>query len=293
MLQFGTLPTIRGLSPSARCPSGANSKFRRAELRTLGSSYLALLLQGQGGVGASPGRADTGTFLNLLASATPVSAAVLAVLTLLSVACWSIIFYKLWVFRRSHRHSVNFLDVFRRSNKFSEVQAVCRSLGESPLVGLFQAGYAELTAQLRQSSALDTAETQVPNPKAAANRPTLKSLTAVDRALIRASVVEVNKLEKRLPFLATTASIAPFVGLFGTVVGIMMAFQGIGATGSTNLSVVAPGIADALIATAAGLVAAIPAVVAYNHLTNRVRLFAAEMDDFAMEFLNIAERNFT
>jgi biopolymer transport protein TolQ len=188
---------------------------------------------------------------------------------------------------------VNFLDVFRRSNKFSEVQAVCRSLGESPLVGLFQAGYAELTAQLRQTSGVDTAETQVANPKAVTNRPTLKSLTAVDRALMRASVVEVNKLEKRLPFLATTASIAPFVGLFGTVVGIIMAFQGIGATGSTNLSVVAPGIADALIATAAGLVAAIPAVVAYNHLSNRVRLFAAEMDDFAMEFLNIAERNFT
>jgi biopolymer transport protein TolQ len=252
-----------------------------------------LLLQGQGAVGASSSRTDTSTFLNLIASATPVSAVVLGVLTLLSIACWSIIFYKLWVFHRSRRHSINFLDVFRRSNKFSEVQAVCRSLGESPLVGLFQAGYAELTAQLRQTSAVDTAETQAPNPKAPANRPTLKSLTAVDRALMRASVVEVNKLEKRLPFLATTASISPFVGLFGTVVGIMMAFQGIGATGSTNLSVVAPGIADALVATAAGLVAAIPAVVAYNHLSNRVRLFAAEMDDFAMEFLNIAERNFT
>jgi biopolymer transport protein TolQ len=115
----------------------------------------------------------------------------------------------------------------------------------------------------------------------------------VDRALMRASVVEVNKLEKRIPFLATTASVAPFIGLFGTVVGIMMAFQGIGQTGSTNLGVVAPGIADALVATAAGLVAAIPAVVAYNHLSNRVKLFASEMDDFAMEFLNIAERNFT
>jgi len=262
-------------------------------LRTLGSSYLALLLQAQGGVGASPNRTDAASFYNLLSTATPISLGVLLTLTLLSVVSWSIILYKLWVFRRSHRQSVNFLDVFRRSNKFSEVQAVCRSLGESPLVGLFQSGYAELTAQLRQTSALDTAETQIPNPKAPAGRPTLKSLTAVDRALMRASVVEVNKLEKRLPFLATTASIAPFVGLFGTVVGIMMAFQGIGATGSTNLAVVAPGIADALIATAAGLVAAIPAVVAYNHLSNRVRLFAAEMDDFAMEFLNIAERNFT
>jgi biopolymer transport protein TolQ len=263
-------------------------------LRTLGSSYLALLLQEQGAVGASVSRTGGSTFLNLLASATPVSAAVLVILTLLSIACWSIILYKLWVFRRSRQQSASFLDVFRRSNKFSEVQAVCRSLGESPLVGLFQAGYAELTAQLRQtSSGADTAETQAPNPKAPANRPTLKSLTAVDRALLRASVVEVNKLEKRLPFLATTASVAPFVGLFGTVMGIMMAFQGIGATGSTNLAVVAPGIADALIATAAGLAAAIPAVVAYNHLSNRVRLFTAEMDDFAMEFLNIAERNFT
>jgi biopolymer transport protein TolQ len=262
-------------------------------LRTLGSSYLALLLQAQGAGGASASRPDATSIINLLASATPVSMGVLAALTLLSVASWAIILYKLWVFSRSRRQSANFLDVFRRSNKFSEVQAVCRSLGESPLVGLFQAGYAELTAQLRQSSAIDTAETQLPNPKTGQARPTLKSLTAVDRALMRASVVEVNKLEKRLPFLATTASIAPFVGLFGTVVGIIMAFQGIGATGSTNLSVVAPGIADALIATAAGLVAAIPAVVAYNHLSNRVRLFAAEMDDFAMEFLNIAERNFT
>lgn len=261
-------------------------------MRTLGSSYLALLLQAQGNVGASSSRTDATNVLNLLATATPVSMGVLLTLLVLSVVSWSIILYKLWVFGRSRRQSVNFLDVFRRSNKFSEVQAVCRSLGESPLVGLFQAGYAELTAQLRQSSGVDT-ETQAPNPKAVANRPTLKSLTAVDRALMRASVVEVNKLEKRLPFLATTASIAPFVGLFGTVVGIIMAFQGIGATGSTNLSVVAPGIADALIATAAGLVAAIPAVVAYNHLSNRVRLFAAEMDDFAMEFLNIAERNFT
>ena len=115
----------------------------------------------------------------------------------------------------------------------------------------------------------------------------------MDRSLTRASVIEVNKLEHRLPFLATTASIAPFVGLFGTVWGIMSAFQGIGRTGSTNLGVVAPGIADALIATAFGLAAAIPAVIAYNHFSNRVKVFASEMDDFAMEFLNIAERNFT
>ncbi len=258
-------------------------------MRTLGSPSLALMLQAPSG----PPEVTESNVLSLVSNATPVSAAVLVVLALLSVACWSVILYKLWVFRRSARHSASFLDVFRRSNKFSEVQAICRSVGESPLVGLFQAGYAELTAQLRQGSSADAADPTSTNPKSGASRPTLRSLAAVDRALMRASVVEVNKLETRLGLLATTASIAPFVGLFGTVVGIMMAFQGIGQTGSTNLSVVAPGIADALIATAAGLVAAIPAVVAYNHLSTRVRIFASEMDDFSMEFLNIAERNFT
>ncbi len=189
---------------------------------------------------------------------------------------------------------MNFLDVFRRSSKFSEVQAVCRSLEQSPLVGLFQAGYAELTAQLRQApSAPGHLPNGVAHPQEAPPRPTLKSLAAVDRALMRASVVEVNKLEHRLPVLATTASIAPFVGLFGTVWGIMIAFLGIGQTGSTNLSVVAPGIAEALITTAMGLVDGVPAVMFYNYFSNRVKLFASEMDDFSMEFLNIAERNFT
>ena len=103
----------------------------------------------------------------------------------------------------------------------------------------------------------------------------------------------MNKLERWISSLATTASIAPFIGLFGTVWGIMTAFEGIGQTGSTNLGVVAPGISEALIATAAGLAAAIPAVFFYNYFTQRVKLFASQMDDFAMEFLNIAERNFT
>jgi biopolymer transport protein TolQ len=170
------------------------------------------------------------------------------------------------------------------------VQAVCRSLGESPLVGLFQTGYAELTAQLRQSA---PDPPNGPNPRPAAGRPTLKSLAAVDRALLRASAVEVNKLESRVGFLATVASMAPFVGLFGTVWGIMNAFEQIGVTGSTNLQAVGTPIAEALIATAAGLAAAIPAVLFYNYLTGRVKLFASEMDDFSMEFLNIAERNFT
>jgi biopolymer transport protein TolQ len=249
---------------------------------------MALLLQGP--ENAAP--ANTGSALmEILANSSTISKAVLLVLAAFSIASWGITFYKLWTFRRLTRQSATFIDVFRRSNKFSEVQAVCGSLKESPLVGLFQAGYAELTAQLRQNA--PAAESAGANPRGPAARPTLKSLTAVDRALMRASVVEVNKLEHRVQFLATTASITPFIGLFGTVVGILMAFEGIAQTGSTNLGVVSRPIADALVATAGGLMAAIPAVYFYNSLTQRVKIFASEMDDFAMEFLNIAERNFT
>jgi biopolymer transport protein TolQ len=256
-------------------------------LRTLGSPFFALLLQGQDG--AAPGSSGS-QILDLLAHTTYISRFVLLILALFSIASWSVILYKLWIFRRAERQTAQFVDVFRRSNKFSEVQAVCGSLGASPLVGLFQSGYAELTAQLRGHP---SPPADADHPQAVAGRPTLKSLSAVDRSLLRASSIEVNKLERRLPLLATTASVAPFIGLFGTVWGIMTAFLSIGQTGSTSLSVVGTPIAEALIATAFGLAAAIPALIAYNHLSNRVRLFASEMDDFSMEFLNIAERNFT
>jgi biopolymer transport protein TolQ len=253
-------------------------------LRTLG--LLAFALQGQGD--GPPSHGLSGDVLAIVAGSSPVAKAVLLILVLFSIASWSIILYKLWQFRRAARQTASFLDVFRKSSKFSEVQAVCRSLEISPLVGIFQAGYAELNAQLRAGSSPIE-----PRPGNSAPRPTLRSLDAVDRALLRASSVEVNKLERRVPFLATTASITPFIGLFGTVWGIMNAFQQIGVSGSTSLGVVAPGIADALIATAAGLFAAIPAVYFYNHLTNLVKLFVSGMEDFSLEFLNIAERNFT
>jgi biopolymer transport protein TolQ len=262
-------------------------------LRTLGSLLVALLVQAQGG--PVPDAPSSAGIVNLFSRATStwLSFGVLTTLVVLSVFSWSIFLFKWWTFRRAQRQSTQFLDVFRRSNKFSEVQAVCRSLNDSPLVGLFQAGYAELSAQLRQGSSTEIGNGPNPNPHAPAVRPTLKSLTAVDRALMRASVVEVNKLEGWITVLATTASISPFIGLFGTVWGILGAFEGIGQTGSTNLGVVAPGIAEALVATAAGLAAAIPAVLFYNYLTQRTKVFASEMDDFSMEFLNIAERNFT
>jgi biopolymer transport protein TolQ len=254
-------------------------------LRTLGSPFFALQLEGQDGAVSGSSGAQ---ILDLLANTSYVSRVVLLILALYSIASWAVILYKLGAFRRARGQTAQFIDVFRRSNKFSEVQSVCGSLVASPLVGLFQAGYAELTAQLRANPPADAG-----NPHGAAGRPILKSLTAVDRALLRASSIEVNKLERRLPLLATTASVTPFIGLFGTVWGIMTAFLSIGQTGSTSIGVVGTPIAEALIATAFGLAAAIPALVAYNHLSNHVRLFASEMDDFSMEFLNIAERNFT
>jgi biopolymer transport protein TolQ len=256
-------------------------------LPLLGSFAFALQLQAESGTMLDGSRS---AIVGLLVRSSPIAKLVLLTLALFSIVSWSVILFKLWTFARAERQTRSFLDVFRRSTKFSEVQAVCHSLAQSPLVGLFQAGYTELTAQLRQGSPVEISSS---GPPTAPGRPVLKSVAAVDRALIRAAGIETNKLEHWVPFLATTASITPFIGLFGTVWGIMTAFDSIGQTGSTSLGVVAPGIAEALVTTAAGLFAAIPAVLFYNYLTQRVRLIASGMDDFGMEFLNIAERNFT
>jgi biopolymer transport protein TolQ len=256
-----------------------------ALLHTLGTLILALQVQ-QVPEGAAP--LANVNVIDLLRETGYINLAILAILLLLSVVSWAIILQKWLAYRTIERQTATFLDVFRRSSKFSEVQSVCPSLPASPLVGVFQAGYAELNAQFKL-----TGGAAASNPGSPAGRPTLKSLAAVDRALLRASAVEVNKLEKRIPFLATIASAAPFIGLFGTVWGILITFERIGLTGSTNLATVGPGIADALVATAAGLFAAIPAVMAYNHFTTKVKGFASDLDDFSLEFLNIAERNFT
>ena len=274
-----------------RCPSGASGVIRLALvvaggfcLLTFGYAALAL----QGAPDSGTGGVD---FIKLVADSSPLAKSVLLILLLFSAVSWGIILLKTLQYRRASRDSGTFLQVFRKSTKFSEVQSICASVPASPLVGLFQSGYAELNTQLRQPSArMGDGD---PKPAAGAPRPTLRSLDALDRALLRATIVEVAKLEKWVPFLATTASITPFIGLFGTVIGIMMAFTRIGAEGSTSLAVVAPGIAEALIATAAGLFAAVPASYFYNDFTSRVKDSAAQLDDFSLEFLNISERNFT
>ena len=252
-------------------------------MRILGYYTFAFL---QAPVASEPAE-GFGDLFGLIARQSLVGHFVLATLLAFSIASWAIILFKLWQFRQVDAQTSTFVAIFRKSRKFSEVQSVCKSLPASPLTGVFQAGYVELNSQLR-----DTGNPRNDPLPGGAPRPSLRSFEALDRSLLRASNVEVNKLERHVAVLATTASITPFIGLFGTVVGIIIAFQDIGATGSTNLAVVAPGIAEALIATAAGLFAAIPAVYFYNHLMHRVKITATTIDDFSLEFLNIAERYF-
>lgn len=214
----------------------------------------------------------------------PMAFGVLALLAAMSLASWAVMINKVLAFRRADAHSRRFLELFRNSKRFSEVNAGAGKLFASPLVGLFQAGYVEVDAQVKL-----LAETS----GAAPSRYRIKSLEGVERSLRRALHAELQLLSRGTAFLATTASASPFIGLLGTVWGIMVAFNDIGRTGSTSIVAVAPGIAEALVNTAAGLVAAIPALVGYNYLGNRIRRTRSEMEDFAMEFLNLTERNFT
>jgi biopolymer transport protein TolQ len=226
--------------------------------------------------------AFSGGVAGLLATSGPMARFVLVLLLLFSLLSWAIILYKGQALHRAHRQSETFLEIFRRSSKFSEVNSVCGQLKSSPLVGVFQAGYLEVNQQVRGGAS-----------PPAGGRPTVRSLDSLSRSLARAATAEATRLERRLSFLATTASVTPFVGLFGTVWGIMDAFGDIGRMGSANLAVVAPGISEALITTAMGLFAAIPAAVFFNFFNSRVRVLSSMMDDFALEFLNIVERNFT
>jgi biopolymer transport protein TolQ len=195
-----------------------------------------------------------------------------------SILSWAIIFRKVRVFRAAQRESLEFLKVFRQSKKLSEIRAFCRTLKESPLPEVFQSGYREIESQASMTEG--------------AGKPRIRSLEAVRRALQIGASTELGRLEHWLVWLATTGSVTPFVGLFGTVWGIIDAFHGLATAGTASLHSVAPGIAEALITTAAGLFAAIPAVIAYNILLQRIKEFGTQMDDFALEFLNMTERYF-
>ncbi len=203
---------------------------------------------------------------------------VLGILLIFSVISWAVMFAVWQRFRRSQHASRRFVGIFRKAKRLADVQSALGALAHSSLVGLFRAGYAEIEAQISHGEG---------------GRQTVKSLDSVERSLMRASRIESARLSRFVPFLATTAAATPFIGLFGTVWGIMEAFGDIAATGSTSITAVAPGISEALINTAAGLFAAIPALLAYNHFVQRLRQARGEMEDFTLEFLNLTERNFT
>ena len=208
---------------------------------------------------------------------------VLLVLVYFSVVSWAIIFYKLKQVYRANRESERFLDFFWKTKRFDAINAQLDRYNNSPLAALFREGYGELSKLADKRD-----EKQEPNVISTE----LGGIDNISRSLRRAMTSEITRLEKYLTFLATTGSTAPFIGLFGTVWGIMTAFKGIGETGSASLAVVAPGIAEALIATAIGLVAAIPAVMGYNHFQNKIKVLIAGMDNFSTEFLNIVQRSF-
>ena len=220
----------------------------------------------------------------------PTAKVVLAILLFFSLVSWIIIFAKFIRLRRVTRQSEKFVAFFRKSKRFSEVNAIASQLGETPLTTLFKAGYAELDAQVKANRPEDPTVTA---SGAASGKLLIKNISGVERALERAIGVELSRLTRYMTFLATTAAACPFIGLFGTVWGIMQSFRAIGLTGSTSIAAVAPGISEALVNTAAGLAAAIPALIFYNYFMGKVREQRAGMEDFSLEFINLAERNFT
>ena len=230
------------------------------------------------------------SMLDLLSGAGPVVLGVLYLLLLFSIVSWGIMLYKARQIRQARRESKRFSDVFWELQDLPAVHAAALELRGSPLAQIFRAGYQELVRLTRSGTPVQTdAEDGTGQRKAWGED---RGIDTVERALRRAVREQVTHLERALTFLATTASTAPFIGLFGTVWGIMNAFRGLSLTRTSTIQAVAPGIAEALVATAIGLAAAIPSVVAYNHFSRRVRVLTTDMENFSSEFLNIAERHF-
>ena len=218
------------------------------------------------------------SIIDMMFGSGPVVQLVLYMLIILSIWSWAITISKFIQFRRAKKHSDQFRTIFWETRNLARIDDSTRRLDGSPLAKLFIAGYRELTHVLQESKE---------NPTQSAT-----DLSTVEQALRRAQLDETFSLERGVTFLATVASAAPFIGLFGTVWGIMNSFHGLSSAKSTTLQAVAPGISEALIATAIGLAAAIPAAVAYNYLSTAIRRFRQSMDNFVAEFLNIAGRYF-
>jgi len=221
-----------------------------------------------------------GDLINMILGAGWMVQFVLVLLLLFSVFSWAIIFNKYRMIKKIDDENGQFLEIYMRSNRLSEIYTEARKFKNSSIAEIFRAGYTELNKSSKPSRG--DAQSDFPAE--------FRAIDNLERALNRAVSTESTRIESTLGFLATTGSASPFIGLFGTVWGIMHAFRGIGARGSASLAVVAPGISEALIATAAGLAAAIPAVIFYNYYQNRLKRMTMEMENFSSEFLNIVER---
>lgn len=222
-----------------------------------------------------------GSLLSMILDAGLMVKFVLLVLFIFSVVSWAIIFIKYRYYRKIQKENEAFNDDYLKSSKLSDVLPAAKKYSYSTTAEVFRVGYKELT-QTNRPAAGESAQGR--------DDVSLSSLDNLERSMNKASATEMTKLESSLGFLATTGSASPFIGLFGTVWGIMDTFKGIGARGSATLAVVAPGISEALIATAAGLAAAIPAVIFYNYFLNQSKNMVQEMENFSAEFLNIVER---
>ncbi|MEO1482959.1 MAG: protein TolQ [Myxococcota bacterium] len=205
--------------------------------------------------------------------------AVMVLLLIFSVISWAIIYFKARGLSKAYSESDTFLDIFWGSKRLDAIYQKSEGLAASPVSKVFRAGYVEL-AKLKKKDGDDKEDLS------------LGALDSVNRSMRRASASEITGLESLIPFLATVGSTSPFIGLLGTVMGIVTAFQEIGRLGNANLATVAPGIGGALVATAFGLFAAIPAVIAYNYFVNRIRVLEVEMENFSADFLNIIKRHF-
>ncbi len=209
----------------------------------------------------------------MVGHSTPLTLAVLAILLIFSIFSWTIIFSKWSAFRRARRADARFLRAFRKSQALDAVMVVSEQFRPAPLVAVFDFGYEEVARQVK-------------------SRGTVSNKMALERTLQLGTSEELAKLERNMSWLATTASVSPFIGLFGTVLGIIRSFEQLGQMGSSSLRAVGPGISEALIATAVGLAAAIPAAIFYNHFGHIIKEIGARMDDFSLEFLNMTERTY-
>ncbi len=203
---------------------------------------------------------------------------VMVMLVAMSFACWYIIAYKYLFLKKSNAESARFHDSFWRSRDIEQIYRQAQSLRRSPISALFLAGYTEL-AKLSSDESRTSADREA-------------DLENIERSLRKAQTSEMMKFESMTPALATTGTAAPFIGLFGTVWGIMNSFRAIDQTRTATIETIAPGIAEALVSTAIGLVAAVPAVIAYNYFQRQIRVMASEMETFTQDYLNIIRRHF-